>query len=1472
MNLARFSVNRPVTASIISVAIFTIGLYSIGKIPVSLYPEVTIPYVSVTIPLPGGSVEQMEKKIVKPLEKELTSARGQKRIITVIRRSLATIIIAFEMGTDQREAIDTVREKVAKLRAIFPKDTKEPIVTRIDLGASPVLIFGIESLNKPAQIKKVLDDTIIKELQTTYGVGEAEVVGIGEELVEINLDPYKLSNLRIAPLDVYQQLSAYTTTIPWGNISKDNLEFSVSRKAISESPEFWNNYMITLSDGRSVRVGEIGSTRIINDSETASVRINGKPGLSLVITKRADANTLETVKRVKQVINKMDTSKGIKLFSMIDQSEHIEANTKEVWISLFIGGAFAVLSILLFLTDVKSAIITATALPVSVAGTFIFINYFGFSINMMSLLALSLSIGLVIDDAVVVRESIFSQIEEGKSPKEAAILGTDKVASAVLATTLAVIAVFLPISGMTGIVGQFFKEFGVTIIIAVSLSLWVAFTLDPMLSAKFSGKHRPLSGKFWDGWRAVINDLEVLASELAGKAYRRPTLVLTIAVLLLALSIGLTVMRGADFLTVEDRGSIIVSIKAPAGSTKAVSLSLVDKAYTRLADLKGLADVYARVNSSDPSRSEMRLVFVSKSKRKSSLKSIANAVNARLKDVPAEIIVDFPPFIEGVGQEAQLTGFLYGENLDDLFKEAERILPEMKKIKGIRDIYIETGKSTKGYDVEINQADMRFYGTNATAVELTGRIALTGLEAGNVGEENKPLFIRYPENMRNIEELWRSTYIPTLKGPVLMSELASLKEDTVPTTIAREKRSRKVVFRGALDFTRSYSNIMVDMVKVLKTVKQPISYDFTGDKEFFDEMVKSFSLAFAGSTFFIFIILAIQFENTLRPFVIILTLPLALIGAFLALYFSGNILSLGALIGTIFLIGLASKNGILLVDAVGVREKVMPLEQAVRESTMERFRPIIMTSITMVFGMIPTAVMRGAGSETRAPMAIAIIGGVITSTLFSLVIVPAIFGIIGAYREKNGKNTYLDKGDKDKIDAQDSKLKSVANILIILIMSGTACSLPLKAEEQLNYRMANMKEVISLLKTEPREGSKEKLLIKASSESADGLTESSYLAFAGGIKLEAERQKSDPGVVKSTTVTLPLPPQLGGPVSQNFELTIVPKEQDTYTIGWTVPIFNMQAIRSLDVAEKSREQEKAVKLLQKETFSRTKAGLLLQYELALRAAEMQREHLSVAQTRLNTVTSKVNAGLARSANQKEAEASKASAEADYERAKTEVERLRVAFYAQSGQQLPKDGFGLPEFPIAASLPFNPMAIKVLKKIPEIHSASAKVSDAAFIPTLDLTVAKQTRKYEPDPPDPQTITALKLSWMLLDGGTRRRNVSQALSSMYQAESEAAGMELELRTAYDTLKTRIAGAKYNLAARRAAMNAAAQAVNDAVSALNSGAGKLLDVRLADQARLTAGVGVYQALLELQAIAIESMILSGCFLDYLEKGKLP
>lgn len=1465
MNLARFSVARPVTAGIISMALFVLGVFYLLKMPVSLYPDVSIPFISVSVPYPGASPEQIESAIIKPIEAEVAGIKKISRVIGVARPGFGQLILGFKMSANEQEAADAVREKISIVKGRFPQGAKEPVVARVDVGATPILIYGIET-NKPADVTfQILEDGLIADLRRTEGVNEARIVGIGEERIQLTLDAQKLSDLRIAPLDIYEQLSAKMTVLPWGEVTQNQKVLSVSRSLLPADLDYWRQQRVTLRDGRSFSLAEMGTLNIVRDESASTVFINGKQGLGLVLTKRADANTVASVEAAQKVVDKAKLPDGIKLFNIVDQSSFIQENSHEVWIALFAGGVFAVLVILFFLTDLRSALISATALPVSIAGSFIFMSWLGFSVNMMSLLAMALAIGLLIDDAVVVREAIYSEMEKGATPREAAVRGTDRVAAAVIATSLAVVAVFLPVAGMDGMVGQFFKQFGVTICIAVVLSTWVAFTLDPMLSAYFAGRPQPFSGQFWVRWRAWLVELEHKIARLAVASFRHPKKVIFLALLSLIGAVALSLSRGADFLAFEDRGQFIVNIRGESGSTREQNEALASRALEKLRDLEGLQEVYVTVGErGNDNLSQMRLVFVPKTERKTGLLEMQKTARERLSDLGADVLIMDPPPIEGIGGEAPLSVYVYGEDLAATRKVSEDLLAQIRSLPGIANARLETAAFAQGVDVTLNTQDLGFAGSGSQAAELTGRLALTGLEAGTVGSKNTPFYLRLGDEDRNIRTLWNQVYVPSMRGPLALSQFAEISDVMRPRGIDRERRSRKMVIWGTLDRTQTFGTVLGEVQKLIDAIPPPFSGEIQGDKEVFEEMINSFAIAILGSFFFIFVILASQFENLFRPFVILLSLPLAVIGGFIALYIFGEQLALGALIGMVFLIGLAAKNGILLVDAIGVKEKAMPLLQAVEDSVKERSRAILMTSIAMIFGMIPTAVMRGGGSEFRSPMAIAIIGGVISSTVLSFFVVPAVFGLLDSFRVRRNERSQL---------RNTVAVPTLSVILFALFLAPQHSAAQVVGLEQdspeveggesapqevLRLPDADMTKVISLI-SKLKPDSPQRAQIEGAESAAREATRTSVESVLGGARLEYSREWYNPGYSQSFTLPLPAP---AGPITS--KTVVIPKLQNTFTFGWQIPLLNTQVVYGWIMRSALRNQADKINEAQFEAGTLGAAQLLLRTELAVQSRRMNEEFVSISKARYSIVNQRYSAGLTTRLELSQAEAASMAALAQLEQEKAEEYKVRQEFFQKVGSHFPDGGLGMPRFPYASGKPFAPAALEALRAVHQVQVKNSELSDASFYPTIHVELGYSKKDFE-SAPDPQKFAAVKARWDILDGGARSAVRGQNLQMAFDALARVHDLEATMRSAYDSLAFRKQATERAKTAAEFAKAAAKTAQSQALESYSAGLLRALDVRVADEAKLRADYAFLQLEFAEQGLALESMALTGGWNSY-------
>jgi hypothetical protein len=716
---------------------------------------------------------------------------------------------------------------------------------------------------------------------------------------------------------------------------------------------------------------------------------------------------------------------------------------------------------------------------------------------------------------------------------------------------------------------------------------------------------------------------------------------------------------------------------------------------------------------------------------------------------------------------------------------------------------------------------------------------------------------------RNISTLWNQVYVPSMRGPMALNQFADVSETSRPRGIDRERRSRKMVIWGTLDRTQTFGVVLANVQKLVDSLPQPYSGEIQGDKEVFEEMVGSFTLAIVGSLFFIFVILAAQFENLLRPFVILLTLPLAVIGGFVGLYIAGQQLALGALIGMVFLIGLAAKNGILLVDAIGVKEKQMPLLQAVQESVRERSRAILMTSIAMIFGMIPTAVMRGGGSEFRSPMAIAIIGGVISSTVLSFFVVPAVFGLLDRFRSGRSR--------------QDQQLRSsnaVHTSVIFLFgifafgFSSPAGAAATKMQSAvtsdvgrgaLAFRSAEMSKVIALI-SKLRADSPEMAQIEGAERAAVEATHTAVESIFGGARLEYGKEWYRPGVTQS--FNLPLPPPVG-PVSS--QTVVIPRQQSTFSFGWQIPLMNAQVVYGWVMRGALHAQADKIREARFESGTLGAAQLLLQTEMSVQTSLVNQGFVEISQAREEIVRQRFVAGLATRLELNQAEAASLAAVAQREQAKAEETRLRQQFLQQVGIAYPSDGLGLTQFPFVTGKPFQSSALDALHSVYQVQLKNSALSDASFFPQVNFELGYSKKSYE-TAPEPQRFAAIKARWDFLDGGARSavrgRNMQAALDVLAQFRQ----LENQLRSSYDTLQTRFEALQRAQTAAAFAQRAAAAAQQQALQSYAAGLARALDVRSADEAKLRADFAHLQLQFALQGLSLESLALTSSWNSYL------
>ncbi len=1021
MTLSSVAIKRPVFTVMVMTALLVLGLVGFKRLGSELFPDVSFPAVVVTVPYPGASPEEIESLISEPIEESVVSINGIDRVRSFSREGSSLVFVLFNLGVDINEAANEVRERISQVRYQMPTDAKEPIISRFDVSSSPILTYTINGSDSLSELRDFTDEVLRPAIEQVDGVAAVEISGGATREVRVMIDRPKLDALGVGLSGVVARLNAENLNIPAGRFDEGPREVSV--RTVGEFrtvDEIRDVIVATARDGSVVRLRDVATVDNGFAEMRTQVRVNGRDAVTFSIRKQSGKNTVEVSDAVKAKIASLESSlpDGVTVAPIIDLARFIKNSVNQVEEHIVLGGLMAVLMILIFMMDLRSTLISAVALPTSVIGTFFVMYLLGFTLNMMSLLALSLAIGLLIDDAVVVRENIFKHIERGKSPMQAALDGTSEVALSVLATTLTIVAVFMPVAFVEGMVGQFFRQFGITISVAVVISLFVAFTLDPMLSSRFSKVMVPGERDRFAWLKApfvwVFQQMEDTYAAMLDWALRRKILVALFAVGSMVFMGYIASLMGSEFVNSEDRGQYVVEAELPAGTGLAETMRLSDVAEKKLLENPEVTTLFSTLGvDGEPNKVRWRVVTTPKPERDVNIQVLKAAGREAALLIPdARVTATDPPFVEGAATEAPIMINVRGDDYPDIEAAAHEIENILKSTPGVADIQVRYSPGRPELQVQLDRQRAADRGLSLAEMAMALRTAMEGTEAGNLHTDDGeiPIKVQLREEYRTDASALANLTLQTRTGPVKLSDVANFNRVAGPQVIERENRKRQITI-WATPIGRPLGDVAREFQPAIAEADLgPVSVVYDGQLRLMNETNTNMALALLLGVVFIYLVLASQFESFIHPLTIMLTLPLALVGGVVGLFLTNNTMAMGAMIGIVLLMGLVTKNAILLVDRaiVRVRDHGEPPAQAIREAGPERLRPILMTSAAMVLGMLPTAVSNVEGSEFRAPMAIAVIGGVVSSTLLSLIVVPvfylAIENLKGWLRRKLGRS------------------------------------------------------------------------------------------------------------------------------------------------------------------------------------------------------------------------------------------------------------------------------------------------------------------------------------------------------------------------------------------------------------------------------------------------------------------------------------
>lgn len=1017
MTLSDLSIKRPVFTTMMSVLLVVLGLIGLTRLGTDLFPDVSFPFVAVTTVYRGAGPGEIETQVVKPIEDACAGISGVDSIMSFSRENVGVVFVQFKLSMPLDRAIDDVRDKVSSVQGQLPRDADLPRVSRIDLGASPVLTYAVNADLPSQDLRQLIKDRLEPTLAQLEGVASVRTIGGDTREIRVDVDLAKAKAAGVAPGQIAERIGLENVDVPAGRLDLGPAELTVRALGQFKTVDELRNLPVVRNPvtGTQVLLSEVATVTDGVADRRAVARLNGKDAVIVEVVKQPGANTVEVAKRVKERMASIGEAMGHGFGAsvLIDSSVVIEENAKEVWVALVFGGLMAVVIILLFLLDIRGTFISALALPTSVIGTFFVMYALGYTLNQMTLLSLSLAIGLLIDDAVVVRESITHRLEQGESPKDAAAHGTRDVFLAVLATTLSLVAVFVPVAFMPGMVGQFFKQFGITISVAVLISMFVSFTLDPMLSSRLSKQRKPDHDEKENvvAWR--LRTFFEANERLYGHAlawtlkHRWTTAGITLAVL--AASFAAASTLGNDFLTPEDRGQYLVELKLTEGASLEESERRAAEAETLIRTLPDVTDVYSLVGADpngfggDANVVRMRVLTKKRAARSLSIPALKDETRELLTALPAtQVALIDPPPIEGVGDFYPMMLYVMGPDFDVLQRESERIASMLQSLENGKgqamasDVRVVANPPKPELAVEIDRTRAQDTGLTSAMLGMQLRLAMNGQTAGKLrqGSQETDIVVRLSEADRANPEVLKQLDVFTPAGLRTVAGVADVEVRESPSVIEHFDRQRRVTVVASPGPGASLGALASRVREELAAHPVPPGYTvfYDGQMKILGEQNEAFALAFVLAFVFVYMVLASQFESFKHPFTIMVSVPLALVGALLALVVTGFSLTMGAMIGLILLMGLVTKNAILLVDqALQNLRAGDDLDTALLKAGPRRLRPILMTSAAMAIGMVPTALGRGQGFEFRAPMALAVIGGVITSTFLTLLVVPLVF-------------------------------------------------------------------------------------------------------------------------------------------------------------------------------------------------------------------------------------------------------------------------------------------------------------------------------------------------------------------------------------------------------------------------------------------------------------------------------------------------
>lgn len=1040
MDIASISVKRPVTTVMFILIVLLLGFVSLTRIPIDLYPDIEIPVAIIQTQYPNVSPEEIETLVTGPIEEVIGTVANIDTIQSFTSEGSSVVVVLFNFGVDMDFATLEMREKVDMVKGFLPDGSSEPIVLQLDINASAVVQAALSG-GDVATLYEYADSTIKPALERIEGVASVSIEGGYERYVSIQLDTSKMSNYSLSIDQIAGTLAAENLNLPAGSVNKGDKQLLLRTVGEFESLNDIKQTPITLPTGGVIRLEDVAKVELTNEDVTSITKLNGNPSVSISVMKQSGTNTVAVANEINDVLDQIESDTTYDLKVVVDQSDFILKAISQVSASAVIGGLLAILILFIFLRSFRSTVIIGLSMPISIIATGTLIYFNGITLNMMTLGGITLGIGMLVDNSVVVLENIYRFVQDGHERTEAAILGAKEVAMAVTASTLTTVAVFLPMVFVEGITSIMFTEFALTVTFSLLSSLVVALTLVPMLASKllvvdeFQGKHHENKFKIF-GWLLDKTDLAYNALDntyrnaLEWSLHHRKTVVFASIIFFVASTASITLI-GMEFMPVSDEGAFSVSVALEDGARMEDTQAAMDDIVMRIADMNSIDYIYtstagSRFTALSQNEGTISVQLVPLAERGKSVFDIIVDVEARISDVPgvdtSVAATSQSGMMGGAGSAISIK--IQGDDLDVLEDIADLIVVETNTVEGTRNVETSLVAATPQVEIYLDRNNASRFGLTTAQVSsqvqslLDGRIAtrykLDGNELNVVIEGDS----RYKESIDNLGQL-------EIQSPMGLSVpldvIADIEIDTGAVTISREDLVRTVTVSSGI-YNRDVASVTQDIQEKVELLEIPSGYTITfgGANQDMIEAFTDLGLALVIAVLLVYMIIAAQFESLLTPFIIMFSIPIAFAGGILGLFITNRTLSAISIMGLIMLSGIVVNNAIVLLDYIGTRRKAgEDRYTAIITAGPIRLRPILMTSLTTIFAMIPMSLGLGEGAELQAPMGTVVIFGLMTSSLITLVLIPVVYSILD-----DSHNNYMAKKEARKVKRAARRLKA----------------------------------------------------------------------------------------------------------------------------------------------------------------------------------------------------------------------------------------------------------------------------------------------------------------------------------------------------------------------------------------------------------------------------------------------------------------